>query len=69
MAAPIYLHPTAARDPAAIIRIEHATGRLAVTRPGDPAPRLVRPGVEQRGSVLVDLSREWAYRPDGPGAA
>ena len=69
MSASIYLHPTAARDPAAIVRIEHATGRLAVTRPGDPAPMLVPPGAELRGSVLVDISREWAYRPDGPGAA
>ena len=69
MSAPVYLHPTAARDPAAIVRVEHATGRLAVIRPGDPAPRLVPPGAELRGGVLVDLARAWAYQPDGPGGA
>ncbi len=79
MSASIYLHPTAARDPSAIVRIEHATGRLAVIRPGDPAPRLERirrvPAcAEDRAGLMFLPLHGWPDgwlddAPLGPGAA
>ena len=75
MSAPVYLHPTAARDPSAIVRIEHATGRLAVIHPGDPAPRLERLrrgplGVEDRAGLMFLPLHGWLDdAPLGPGAA
>ena len=40
--AAVFLHPTCARNLAAIIALEHRTGMVAMVRPGDPAPRLER---------------------------
>ena len=40
--AAVYLHPTCARNVAAIVALEHRTGMVAVVHPGAPAPRLER---------------------------
>ena len=71
----VYLHPTCARNVAAIIALEHRTGIVAVVRPGDPAPRLERirrgpAGVEDRaGLMFLPLHGWFDDAPIGPGAA
>ena len=62
--AAIYLHPTCARNVAAIVALEHRTGMVAVVRPGDPAPRLERirrgpVGVEDRAGLMFFPLHSW----------
>ena len=77
--AAVYLHPTCARNVGAIVALEHRTGRVAVVRPGDPAPRLerIRRGpahAEYRAGLMFLPLHGWPGgwlddAPLGPGAA
>ena len=75
----VYLHPTCARNVAAIVALEHRTGMVAVVRPGEPAPRLERlrrgpAGVEDRAGLMFLPLHGWPGgwlddAPLGPGSA
>ena len=75
----VYLHPTCARNVAAIVALEHRTDMVAVVRPGDPAPRLERirrgpAGAEDRAGLMFLPLHGWPGgwlddAPIGPGAA
>lgn len=67
----VYLHPTCARNVAAIVALEHRTGMVAVVRPGEPAPRLERlrygpTGVEDRAGRMFHLLQIGAPMHDHP---
>ena len=77
--AAVYLHPTCARNVAAVVALEHRTGMVAVVHPGDPAPRLERirrgpAGVENRAGLMFLPLHGWPGgwlddAPLGPGTA